>query len=115
MSHAHTAGHAILNGPHDAINGDNGSFHAVQNGVNGVSVNINGNSLHDIPSPLAESPTTPVSTSVAPDIKIDMDHQEQESDVRHEPLPVRPIDYKGDKPVDLGMARFVIVLAEARS
>jgi len=113
MSHAHTAGHAI---PHDAINGDNGSFHAAQNGVNGASVNINGNSLHNTPSPPAESPATPVPTSAAPDIKIDMDYQEQESDVRHEPLPVRSVDYKGDKLVDQGMARFVLVsFAEARS
>src|SRR6266498_1664035 len=97
-----TAGHAILNGPHDAINGDKGSFHAAQNGVNGVSVNINGNSLHNIPSPSAGSPATPVSTSAAPDVKIDMDYQEQESDVRHEPLPVKSVDYKGDKPVDPG-------------
>jgi hypothetical protein len=45
-----------------------------------------------------------------------MDYQEQESDVRHEPLPVRSVDYKGDKLVDQGMARFVLVsFAEARS
>jgi hypothetical protein len=43
-------------------------------------------------SPPTDSPTTPVSNSVAPDIKIDMDFQEQESDVRHEPLPIKPID-----------------------
>jgi len=45
-----------------------------------------------------------------------MDYQEQESDVRHEPLPVRSVDYKADKLVDQGMARFVLVsFAEARS
>lgn len=43
-------------------------------------------------SPATNSPTTPISTSVAPDVKIDMDFQEQESDVRHEPLPIKPID-----------------------
>jgi len=43
-------------------------------------------------SPATDSPTTPVSNSVAPDVKIDMDFQEQESDVRHEPLPIKPID-----------------------
>jgi hypothetical protein len=43
-------------------------------------------------SPASISPTTPVSISVAPDVKIDMDFQEQESDVRHEPLPIKPID-----------------------
>ena len=47
-------------------------------------------------SPTTESLPTPVSNSVAPDLKIDMDFrtifQEQESDVRHEPLPIKPID-----------------------
>ena len=43
-------------------------------------------------SPATESPTTPISNSVVPDVKIDMDFQEQESDVRHEPLPVKSID-----------------------
>ena len=43
-------------------------------------------------SPVTESPTTPESISVAPDVKIDMDFQEQESDVRHEPLPIKSID-----------------------
>ena len=39
-----------------------------------------------------DSPQTPLPNSVVPDVKIDMDFQEQESDVRHEPLPVKPID-----------------------
>jgi hypothetical protein len=43
-------------------------------------------------SPATDSPPTPVSNSVVPDVKIDMDFQEQESDVRHEPLPIKPID-----------------------
>ncbi|PPQ90468.1 hypothetical protein CVT25_014986 [Psilocybe cyanescens] len=41
-----------------------------------------------------DSPATPVDNSVAPDVKIDMDYadNEQESDVRHEPLPVKELD-----------------------
>lgn len=42
----------------------------------------NSNGAHE------ESPTTPVSNNlIASDVKIDMDIQEPESDVRHEPLP----------------------------
>ncbi|KAG5639317.1 hypothetical protein H0H81_004520 [Sphagnurus paluster] len=44
------------------------------------------------PSPVAESPATPISNMVAPDVKIDIDYQEQESDVRHEPMPIKPIE-----------------------
>ncbi|KAF8807195.1 Bromodomain-containing protein [Phlegmacium glaucopus] len=54
-------------------------IHKIQNGCNNNS-------------PPTDSPTTPVSNSVVPDVKIDMDFQEQESDVRHEPLPIKPID-----------------------
>ena len=56
-------------------------------------------------SPATESPTTPVSNSVAPDVKIDMDFQEQESDVRHEPLPIKSIDTI-DKNDDQGFYSF---------
>jgi hypothetical protein len=93
MSYAQTAGHILLNGAHDAINGEKESLLAVHNGINGISANVN--SLHNLPSPATDSPATPVSTA-APDVKTDMDYQEQESDVRHEPLPVKNIDYKDD-------------------
>jgi hypothetical protein len=91
-----TAGHILLNGAHDTINGEKGPLLAVHNGINGISATVNGNSLHKLPSPAADSPATPVPTSALPDVKIDMDYQEQESDVRHEPLPVKNIDYKSD-------------------
>ncbi|OCH96602.1 Bromodomain-containing protein [Obba rivulosa] len=40
-------------------------------------------------SPAANSPATPVNTAMAADIKIDTDYTERESDVRHEPIPVK--------------------------
>jgi bromodomain-containing factor 1 len=57
------------------------SVHKIQNGY------INN-------SPVTDDLPTPISTSVVPDVKIDMDFQfqEQESDVRHEPLPIKSID-----------------------
>jgi bromodomain-containing factor 1 len=54
------------------------SVHEIQNGY------INN-------SPDTASPPTPVSNSVVPDVKIDMDFQEQESDVRHEPLSIKSV------------------------
>jgi hypothetical protein len=92
MSHAHSTGHTTPNGGHDAINGDNESLLAVHNGINGISTTINNHSLHNLPSPATDSPVTPVDASVAPDVKIDMDYNEQESDVRHEPLPVKHVE-----------------------
>ncbi|CAA7264706.1 unnamed protein product [Cyclocybe aegerita] len=74
MNHAQLSpapGHTHTNGAVDAINGDKTSLLAVGNAHN-------------------DSPATPVSTTAAPDVKIDMDYQEQESDVRHEPLPIKP-------------------------
>lgn len=50
----------------------------------------NGANAH---SPTTDDPETPVDTAAAPDVKIDMDYQEQESDVRHEPLPIKDIDH----------------------
>ncbi|KAF9042100.1 hypothetical protein BJ165DRAFT_1485608 [Panaeolus papilionaceus] len=44
-----------------------------------------------------DSPATPVSNVAAPDVKIDMDYQEQESDARHEPFPIKLIDDQLDK------------------
>ncbi|KAF4572696.1 hypothetical protein EYR36_007206 [Pleurotus pulmonarius] len=58
----------------------NGADNEKPNGVNGVD------------SPNVDSPTTPVSSSAIPDVKIDIDYQEQESDVRHEPIPVKIIE-----------------------
>ena len=46
-------------------------------------------------TPTADSPNTPVSTIPAPDVKIEMDYQEQESDVRHEPIPIKSIQDSG--------------------
>jgi bromodomain-containing factor 1 len=43
-----------------------------------------------VPSPVVESPATPFSDTAAPDVKIDIDYQDQESDARHEPLPPKP-------------------------
>lgn len=43
-------------------------------------------------SPAADSPATPISTAAVPDVKIDLDYPEQESDARHEPLPIKSID-----------------------
>ena len=111
MSHAQTAGHIPLNA---AINSEKESFLTAHNGLNGISTTINGNSSHDPPSPATDSPATPVSTS-APDVKIDMDYQEQESDVRHEPLPVKNIDFQSalvsnvalaETPIDSGLSFF---------
>jgi len=65
----------------DALtNGHNAA--AVHSNLNGlVNGAINGNDAQ------SESPTTPVSNNLtASDAKIDMDCQEPESDVRHEPM-----------------------------
>ncbi|KAH6917622.1 hypothetical protein BKA70DRAFT_1215831 [Coprinopsis sp. MPI-PUGE-AT-0042] len=69
-----------------AINSDKPSELVVAPDVNGL--NGNGNAL----SPAADSPATPVSSVPAPDVKIDLDYPEQESDVRNEPMDVKPID-----------------------
>jgi hypothetical protein len=89
MDSGHAAPITVSNGVHgDAtpelvVNGDVKQLNGVLNGVIG--------------SPAAESPATPVSTTAAPDVKIDIDYQEQESDARHEPMPIKPIDAL-DKP-----------------
>lgn len=83
----------------------NGADNEKPNGVNGVD------------SPNVDSPTTPVSSSAIPDVKIDIDYQEQESDVRHEPIPVKIIEpvamvqdastqLLAEAPVDLGLCPF---------
>lgn len=60
---------------------------------NGISATIARSALDNHPSPATDSPQTPVDSSLVPDVKIDMDYQEQESDVRHEPLPVKQLDH----------------------
>ena len=60
---------------------------------NGISATITRSALDNHPSPATDSPQTPVDSSLVPDVKIDMDYQEQESDVRHEPLPVKQLDH----------------------
>jgi bromodomain-containing factor 1 len=78
------SGHADSNRVLNAINGDHGPD-GIFNKVNGF--NGSPNPL----SPVTDSPNTPVS-SFTPDVKIDIDYNEQESDVRHEPIPIKPID-----------------------
>ncbi|KAL0950884.1 hypothetical protein HGRIS_007643 [Hohenbuehelia grisea] len=68
-----------LNGVH------NGDKHVVLNGIN-----TNGHNPLD--SPALDSPATPVESRDPPDVKIDTDYHEQESDVRHEPCPVKFIE-----------------------
>ncbi|KAF8168327.1 hypothetical protein B0H34DRAFT_670517 [Crassisporium funariophilum] len=89
--HAPIMNHA-QSSPDLAINGDKTPLLAVSHGHNGISAKLNGNASYNHPSPATDSPATPVSYSAAPDVKIDMDYQEQESDVRHEPLPIKAID-----------------------
>ncbi|KAH9950519.1 hypothetical protein B0H21DRAFT_881323 [Amylocystis lapponica] len=43
-------------------------------------------------SPLVDSPATPVDNSPAAEVKIDVDFDEQESDVRHEPVTMKVTD-----------------------
>lgn len=85
-------GHAALNGAHVPINGDQTPQLTVNGGVKSISEKCNGVLAHNSTSPPADSPTTPVSVTASPDVKIDIDYQEQESDVRHEPLQIKPID-----------------------
>ncbi|KAF5337245.1 hypothetical protein D9611_003243 [Ephemerocybe angulata] len=70
-------GHAAPNGVHAAISPEL----AVSPAINGA----------DAYSPAADSPATPISTVPAPDVKIDLDYPEQESDVRNEPVDIKPI------------------------
>ncbi|KAG5719332.1 hypothetical protein E4T56_gene13287 [Termitomyces sp. T112] len=60
--------------------------------VNGDAKHLNGDAPQRVPSPPVESPATPISNMVAPDVKIDIDYQEQESDARHEPIPIKQLD-----------------------
>ncbi|KJA25957.1 hypothetical protein HYPSUDRAFT_52717 [Hypholoma sublateritium FD-334 SS-4] len=69
---------------------------------NGISATITRCALDNHPSPATDSPKTPVDILLAPDVKIDMDYQEQESDVRHEPLPVKQLDHHDKFDADPG-------------
>lgn len=51
---------------------------------------INGNATPD--SPAVDSPATPVDNNAADDVKIDLDFDEHESDVRHEPVTLKVTD-----------------------
>jgi len=90
MNHAEDASNfSLTNGIHSdttpelVLNGDEKPL------INGQHVNGHPTSN---PSPAADSPDTPVSIIAAPDVKIEIDFQEQESDVRHEPIPTKLID-----------------------
>ncbi|KAF8971566.1 Bromodomain-containing protein [Flammula alnicola] len=89
MNHAQHAPESALTIP----NGDNISPAAVHSVLNGISAKVFQNALDNHPSPATDSPATPIDIALAPDVKIDMDYQEQESDVRHEPLPIKAIDH----------------------
>ncbi|KAF8895045.1 Bromodomain-containing protein [Gymnopilus junonius] len=60
--------------------------------LHGISDKLVYSASDNQPSPATDSPATPVDLAGPPDVKIDMDYNdnEQESDVRHEPLPVKP-------------------------
>ncbi|KAF8898359.1 Bromodomain-containing protein [Infundibulicybe gibba] len=72
----------------DVPNGVHDTELIINGGVNGHKPPSDGDGTN---SPSA-SPSTPISTVILADVKIDIDHQEQESDVRHEPLPLKTID-----------------------
>lgn len=95
MTHAQTSfesSHAEHNGLAVPINGSRTPELAASGDANSILHKINGNGVHNANSPAAESPATPISTAAAPDVKIDIDYQEPESDVRHEPITFKPID-----------------------
>ncbi|KAJ4476755.1 bromodomain-containing protein [Lentinula aciculospora] len=48
--------------------------------------------VNGISSCLPVSPATPVSNQISPDVKIDVDYEDQESDARNDPLPIETID-----------------------
>lgn len=75
---------------------------------NGISATITRCALDNHPSPATDSPKTPVDIILAPDVKIDMDYQEQESDVRHEPLPVKQLDHHAKFEADSGNYGFCL-------
>jgi hypothetical protein len=77
--------------PELVVNGDDKHI------INGQHVNgqhLNGQHINGQTnlSPAADSPDTPVSNIIVSDVKIAMDYQEQESDVRNEPIPIKSLD-----------------------
>ena len=76
---------------HAAINGDQMPLLAVSNSDNGTFPALGPCAFSNPLSPATVSPNTPVS-AFAPDVKIDIDYTEQESDARSEPIPLKPID-----------------------
>lgn len=57
-----------------------------------LSSNLSGVHLDSVSapdSPAVDSVATPVNNSLVPDVKIDVDYNEQESDARHEPAPIK--------------------------
>ncbi|KAI0724347.1 Bromodomain-containing protein [Cerioporus squamosus] len=57
-----------------------------------LSTNLNGVHLDSVSapdSPAVDSVATPVNHTLVPEIKIDVDYPEQESDARHEPAPIK--------------------------
>ncbi|KAG5648164.1 hypothetical protein DXG03_006118 [Asterophora parasitica] len=90
MNNALDSGHAAAVAPNGvAVHHNHQTPELV---VNDDAKHLNGDpAALRAPSPAAESPATPISNMVAPDVKIDIDYQEQESDVRHEPLPVKEL------------------------
>lgn len=102
-----------LNGG-NTLHDDEAVVDVVLNGVDSEKPN----GANGVDSPNVDSPTTPVSSSAIPDVKIDIDYQEQESDVRHEPIPVKVIEpvamvqvastrLLAETPVDLGLCPFL--------
>lgn len=91
--------HSVDSGHTDPITPDvvPDADHTLNGNTNGFT-KPNGDLRRDPSSPAADSPTTPVSNSAAPDVKIDTEYQEQESDVRHEPMPIKPIASVDSKP-----------------
>ena len=77
---------------HAAINGDQMPLLAVSNSDNGTFPALSACAFSNPLSPATDSPNTPVSTLDAPDVKIDIDYTEQESDARNEPILVKPIE-----------------------
>ncbi|KAI0757215.1 Bromodomain-containing protein [Daedaleopsis nitida] len=83
-----------------------------------LSTNLNGVHLDSVSapdSPAVDSVATPVNNSLVPDIKIDVDYQDQDSDVRHEPPPLKldtlenaSIVPQISTPVDPGTWQFVL-------
>jgi hypothetical protein len=77
--------------------------------INGSVAVLNGDTASEVPSHVVDSPTTPISDSAPPNVKIDIDYQEQESDARHEPLLVK-IDHIDPSCMSLCLSRLFYLL-----